>query len=98
MFRNGKTFLSIVAIASVCSGCLATFPKAPAYRECGASYEDATGKKIIYCEWMNREAPPESYPRTEKALGQFIMIPIADLPKIEKFEAEVKTWVGNNCK
>lgn len=98
MLKNGLTFLSIVGIASVLSGCLhATFPRAPAYRECGSAY-DGTGAKIIYCEWMNANHEPQSVPRTEKALGQMLMIPLKDVPKIEKYEAEVKTWVDDHCK
>jgi hypothetical protein len=98
VFKSGLRFLSIVAIASVLSGCLSTFPKPPAYRECGASVEDGTGRKIIYCEWMYADKKPEIYNRTEKQLGQFLMIPLVDIPRIEKYEAEVHEWVGKNCK
>lgn len=85
--------------ASALSGCKhSTFPKAPTYRECLFSQDD-NGKNIIYCRTMNTDKKiSEEYPATENYLTQFLMTPLQDVPRLEKFEAEVKTWVDLNCK
>lgn len=56
------------------------------------------GKKLIYCETMGGPVKSESYPLTDGYLSQFLMIPLQDVPRLERFEAEVKTWVDANCK
>lgn len=95
MLKSGLIILSIAAIVSGCKH--ASFPKAPAYRECGYAKTD-DGRRVYYCEWMNADHPPEVYPFSESMAAQMLSTPLKDLPKLEKYEAEVKTWVDQHCK
>lgn len=98
MLKNGLIILSIAVIVSGFSSCPHRgFPAAPAYRECGYAVTDE-GKKIFHCEWMNANYPAEAYPFTESVAAQMLCTPLKDVPKLEKFEAEAKTWIDRNCK
>lgn len=97
MLKKLANILSIVVIASVLSGCLATFPKAPEYRECVAARTNE-GQKVYVCEWMNSKKGQAIYQRTENNVSNFLLLPLQDVPVIEGYEAEVKEWVGKNCK
>lgn len=55
------------------------------------------GKKVIYCETMGGPVRSEEYPLTDNYLSQFMMVPLQDVPRLERYEAEVKTWVDMNC-
>lgn len=91
--------LSIVVIASVLSGCKhlmpAGFPEVPEYREC--LYTQDKGLTFIRCEYMVGNKPPENMSADPKYLNRFLMIPLTDVQKLEKQEAEAASWIKNNC-
>lgn len=96
MLKMLISFLIAAISVSALSGCKHSgLPERPIYRECLAALDDS-GQKIIRCR-VSPTGEKESYPLTDGYLSQFIMVPLVDIPRLEKYEAELSTWIEKRC-